>query len=156
MKRKLILCLTAVALTVPPAMADCFDAVIKKFKSKPKAEYVAIPRLLMAAANAAGAGKDAPGKVSSLKVLELSDCAPEVRAAFTREVNAAAKTDPKTEELMRVNDDGDRVVIWGEGDSTTLKTMYVYAIEDKGDCVFVAMKGKFRRSDVGEMAKKTK
>lgn len=156
MKRKLILCLTGLALTIPPAMADCFDAVIKKFKSKPKAEYVSVPSFLMAIANAAGASKDAPGKVSSLKVLELSDCDASVRDAFTREVNAAAKADPKTEELMRANDDGDRVVIWGEGDAKTLKTMYVYAIEDKGDCVFVAMKGKFRRSDIGEMAKKKK
>lgn len=156
MKRKLILCLTGLALTIPPTMADCFDAVIKKFKSKPKAEYVAIPSFLMAIANAAGASKDAPGKVSSLKVLELSDCDASVRDAFTCEVNAAAKADPKTEELMRANDDGDRVVIWGEGDAKTLKTMYVYAVEDKGDCVFVAMKGKFRRSDIGEMAKKKK
>lgn len=156
MKKKLILAAAAVLLSAQAALADGFDAVFKTFKKKEGVEYVSVPKfLLLLATPKMTNGEGMPGKVSGLKVLDASGAEATMRTNLANAVANAAAADPKIEELMRVSDSGEKVRMWGTGDKDHIKQLYIYA-EDGKDCSFIALSGKFRRSDVGSMAPKKK
>ena len=89
-------------------------------------------------------------KLSSVRVLDLDDCAPVVKQRFAEET--ANLEDKGYETLISVNDEGEKVRIYlrrEKGDITEL--LIVNRSDD--DASMVQLKGKIKESEIGNLVK---
>ena len=138
-----LIILSAVSLS---ASAGDPGKIFEEFKNVENAEYVKVPRFLMWLARATGGINDVPmaGKVSGVKVLEISGIKAADRARFDRRL---ASETSGLEELINVKDDGSKVRIFSHADGKTFKNLYILAT-DSADCSFIEISGKFTADDL--------
>lgn len=129
------------------------DRLFKDFASETSAEYVKVPRFLMWVGTTFASGDESESriakKIKGVRVLELSDCNEDVKARFCDRVN-----DLRTEgleEIVRMNDSGEKVRIYGKVKGDDIKDLLVFCGDRDGDCVLVEIKGKFGMGDIADI-----
>lgn len=151
----LTMCLVIVAHT---AFAQIAGSLIDQFKNEPKAEFVHIPRLMMAMGKITPKGgiydKDDPAgndiikKISSMRMLDLGCCSPDTKQRFQ---NAIANLNTKGyEELIHANDDGDNTRILTKMKGGKICELLILN-GSNDDCTVVELKGKIRTSDLSKL-----
>lgn len=146
--------LTACAGNINP------DEIFDSFRNEPQAECIQVPKILLkmgttfAAVSADDNGErqalSMASKLSSVRVLDLDDCAPVVKQRFAEET--ANLEDKGYETLISVNDEGEKVRIYlrrEKGDITEL--LIVNRSDD--DASMVQLKGKIKESEIGNLVK---
>ena len=151
----LTMCLVIVAHT---AFAQTADNLIDQFKNEPKAEFVHIPRLMMAMGKITPksgiydkddpTGNDIIKKISSMRMLDLGCCSPDTKQRFQ---NAIANLNTNGyEELVRVNDNGEKTRILTKMKGETICELLILN-GGNDDCTIVEIKGKIRTSDLSKL-----
>lgn len=155
MKRLALILLVAI-LTLPVALADkvtTADDLFKEFSSVRKAESVKINSFLMWLAKLSmGNDPDAEivKKISSVRVLDLESCSPEVKTRFAN--RAARVTVDDMEDLVNVNEDGNKVKILAQIKKEKIHKLLVMCY-GQSDCCLVEINGKFDLQDLDGVVK---
>ena len=136
------------------------DELFDSFCNEPHAECVRVPKLLLKLGTTFAAvdaddreerqALKLASKLSSVRVLDLDDCAPVVKQRFAEET--ANLEDKGYETLISVNDEGEQVRIYlrrEKGDITEL--LIVNRSDD--DASMVQLKGKIKESEIGNLVK---
>ena len=136
------------------------DELFDSFCNEPHAECVRVPKLLLKLGTTFAAvdaddreerqALKLSSKLSSVRVLDLDDCAPVVKQRFAEET--ANLEDKGYETLISVNDEGEKVRIYlrrEKGDITEL--LIVNRSDD--DASMVQLKGKIKESEIGNLVK---
>lgn len=136
------------------------DELFDSFCNEPHAECVRVPKLLLKLGTTFAAvdaddreerqALKLASKLSSVRVLDLDDCAPVVKQRFAEET--ANLEDKGYETLISVNDEGEKVRIYlrrEKGDITEL--LIVNRSDD--DASMVQLKGKIKESEIGNLVK---
>lgn len=148
MKKYLFILLLALG-AAQTLQAGNVNAIFREFKEESKAEYVSIPSFVMKLGKMFADKDDAEdklaSKISSVKMLDLEDCNPDVKARFRKRL--ANLKDEEYETLMRVNDDGDKVRILMKQKKDTVKELLIVCEGDE-DCALILLKGDFRLEDI--------
>lgn len=130
---KKVLLIMALCLSAQMTWAKAFDGVFSKFRGVENAEYVKVPGLLARLGTMSVNSKDLKDmpmniKVSGIRVLEMSECAPEEKVSFQNAVKAAGKN---CELMLEAIEGDDQSIIWLEPkNSKKYKTMIIYSAED--------------------------
>lgn len=138
-----------VAVTFVGCHAAGFDRIFKEFKHAANVEYVSVPSwLLKLGSIGTDDSDDMPGKVSGVKVLDLEKCGSDVKKRLFSRVEELSGG---YEEILRVNDDGEKVRMWIVGDEKKISKLYIFALDDS-DCAFIELKGEFSYDKLDELA----
>ena len=154
MKRIALILLVAI-LSLPVALASTIttDGLFKEFSKEPKAESVNINSFFMWLVKMSmGNDTDAEivKKISSVRVLDLESCSPEVKTRFAN--RAAQITVSDMEDLINVNEDGNKVKILGQIKKEKIHKLLVMCY-GQGDCCLVEINGKFDMQDLDGVVK---
>lgn len=154
--KRLALILLIVTLFLPVAMiaqVTTTDELFKEFATAPKAESVNLNSFLMWLAKfAVGNDPDAKvvKKISSVRVLDLESCSKDVKTRFA---NRAAKvTINDMEDLMNVNEDGNKVKILAKIKKEKIHKLLVMCY-GTSDCCLIEINGKFDMNDLDGVVK---
>ena len=136
------------------------DEIFDSFCNEPHAECVRVPKLLLKLGTTFAAvdaddreerqALKLASKLSSVRVLDLDDCAPVVKQRFAEET--ANLEDKGYETLISVNDEGEKVRIYlrrEKGDITEL----LIGNRSDDDASMVQLKGKIKESEIGNLVK---
>ena len=150
---KQLITLIALMLLAQATWATDIKDVFNEFKDTPRAEYVSISPFLMKIGQCFIDEEEGPEmalakQVRSMKVLDLSDCSPEVKARFTRRM--ADLDDKGYETLVRVNDEGEKVNILVKQKNDVIREMLIVCA-GTDDCTLVFFKGKFKPEDIDRL-----
>lgn len=140
------------------SQAQNVDALFKEFKDAANAEYVHLPKMLIkfgakvTRSNAEDAddrrAADLVKKIEAVRVLDLDDCPRSVKSRFVR---AIAHLDTAGyEELVRVNDEGQRVRIMTKSKNDRIRELVVVN-GDGEDCQLVQLKVNVSPEDVDRL-----
>lgn len=134
--------------------ASSVDALFKEFSKVENAEYVNLNPLMMKMAGMFVSMSDSEtgklaGKIKSVKVLTL-DKSPESDRQRLGERISKLNTDGY-DELMRVNDNGQKVRILAKLDNDSAIRQLIVLCNDSSECSLVSVKGKFSKNDIGEV-----
>lgn len=124
------------------------DDIFNEFSSAQNAEYVNInPFITWLGKQFIGDDADAAivKKTKSVRVLDLDDCSTEEKAKFSKRINAL--NTKGYEEMMRVNDKGERVKILAKIKDEIIHQMLIVC-SGNDDCVLVEVNGKFTMDDI--------
>ena len=132
--------LTALLLMATGGMAQTVNGLFNRYEDKPGAEYKNLAPLLMGIIKTFAADISEEGRVikniKSIKVLNLEECAPEVRQEFAQKTRTLKPR--RMELLMQVKNGKKNVSIWGKTRRNTVRQLLVIT-NDK----MVRIKGKF-------------
>lgn len=142
----------AAVISAPAVRAGELDAVFNKFKNRPNVEYVKVPKWLvkLGGLSADIGAEPLAGKVEGVKVLSMSDASKADKARFDNRFSKAASS---LDEMLRVNDGGDKVTILTRKDGDKYRNIYILAT-DSSQCTLVEISGKFTADDIREMVNK--
>lgn len=151
----LTMCLVIAAHT---AFAQTAGSLIDQFKNEPKAEFVHIPRLMMALGKIVAKSciddeddrksYDIVKKISSMRVLDLGYCPSDTKQRFR---NALGNLNTKGyEELVRVNDDGENTRILTKMKGGKICELLILN-GGSDDCTIVEIKGEIRTGDLNRL-----
>lgn len=151
MMRKIIVAMVLM-LGVQMSQAQTVSGLFSEFRSEENAEYVSVPRILMQiskwAMRCMMEEDEVPQivyKISSVRVLELSDCSGEVQDRFAARMK---KLKIKGyEPLVAVKEDGNNVKIWGKVDGEEIREL-VIGVHGDGDAVLCCIKGRLGMDDI--------
>lgn len=157
MMKKLI-CTALMLLAIQLSWAVNAKQLFAEFKDAENADYVSIPSLLMKMGrmfmdddeDKSDAGADLAKKINSMKVLDLEKCSGNVKRRFMKRVNEL-NTDGY-EELMRVNDENEKVKILIREEGTTIKEV-LFVCSGPEDCALIQFTGDFKESDIEILVK---
>lgn len=124
------------------------DKLFDEFGKEPNAECVHISPFMMSIGRLfASNGEEGKimGKINSMRVLDLEECPAEVKERFDKQAGKAATGE--YEELMRVNDQGEKVRIWMKMQKEVIREL-LFVCTGNGDCTLVQIKGKFSKDDI--------
>lgn len=164
MKRYLLLPLLLLVLTCTSGCArtkndTSIDGLFKEFSQAENAEYVNLNPFMMTLAKMATSVADSDAakvtsKIKSVKVLSLEDSPAETKRRLSQRL-ADLNTDGY-EELIRVNDNGEKVRIFArmDKDSSTIRRLIVLC-SDSNDCTLVSIQGKFSKDDINAVVSNT-
>lgn len=131
--------------------------LFNEFKNAENADYVSIPHLLLKMGqmfmddeDKSDAGAELAKKINSMKVLDLEKCSDSVKRRFMKRVDEL-NTDGY-EELMRVNDEDEKVKILIREEGTTIKEMLIVC-SSPDDCALIQFTGDFKESDIEALVK---
>ncbi len=144
------LMLLLVALSAPVAMANkCADQLFDKYKSSEHFEYVKVPSIVMAAGKAAGGVSDMPlvGDTKSMRMLVLENGTDGLREEFRKGVDSMSDS---LEMITKINDSGEKVVIWQEPGKNSIKAFFLF-VEEKDELMFMELKGNFKHEDMAKL-----
>lgn len=127
--------------------------VFNEFKDTPRAEYVSISPFLMSIGKCFINEEEGPEmalakQIKSMKVLDLEDCSPDVKARFSRRIADLCHDGYET--LVRVNDEGEKVNILVKEKNNVIREMLILCTSPD-DCTMVLFKGKFKTEDIDRL-----
>lgn len=128
--------------------AQGINGIFNEFGQEKNADYVNISPFLMKLGKLfAGQDEDARmvKKVKSMRVLDLEDCTPRVKERFHKRVNKLNLDG--YDELMRINDDGDKVRVLMKMKKETIRELLLVCTGGE-DCTLVQINGKFTKDDI--------
>ena len=138
--KRMIWILTALLLMATGGMAQTVNGLFNRYEDEPGAECKNLGPLLMGLVKTFAADKSEEGRViksiKSIKVLDLEECAPEVRQEFAQKTRNLKPR--RMELLMQVKNGKKNVSIWGKTRRNTVRQLLVIT-DDK----MVRIKGKF-------------
>lgn len=146
--KKIIWILTALLLMATGGMAQTVNGLFNRYEDEPGAECKNLGPLLMGLVKTFAADKSEEGRViksiKSIKVLDLEECAPEVRQEFAQKTRNLRPWG--MELLVQVKDEDDNVSIWGKMRRNTVRQLLIVT-DDK----MVRIKGKFDLDNIANM-----
>ena len=130
------------------SQAQTVDGIIREFRSEEDAVCVKVPWLPMKLVGLFA--DDEAGRVirhiSSIRVLDLSDCSQQVQERF------AAKMEQLKlegyEPLLVVKDDGSSVKMWGKMKGEKIKELLIGVSGDDNEPALIRIKGNLRMDDL--------
>ena len=138
--KRMIWILTALLLMATGGMAQTVNGLFNRYEDEPGAECKNLGPLLMGLVKTFAADKSEEGRViksiKSIKVLDLEECAPEVRQEFAQKTRNLKPWG--MELLVQMKDEDDNVSIWGKMKRNTVRQLLIVT-DDK----MVRIKGKF-------------
>lgn len=145
MKRIIITIALAATLSVEALCAGAFDSVFSRFKGRQNVEYVKVPKMLLKLGLACG-DVDLPAAkgLDGVRVLSMSGASDAEMQDFGNRVDMAAAA---LDELMRVNDGGNKVLILSKKDGERFKGIYIVTQADSV-CALIELSGKFTADDI--------
>ena len=136
------------------------DELFDSFCNEPHAECVRVPKLLLKLGTTFAAvdaddreerqALKLASKLSSVRVLDLDDCAPVVKQRFAEET--ANLEDKGYETLISVNDEGEKVRICLRRENDYITELLIVNRSDD-DASMVQLKGKIKESEIGNLVK---
>lgn len=142
-----LLLLLACQLTYGQSLDSLFD----EFGKAPNAECVRISPFLMSVGRLFAGneeGSEIVKKVKSMRVLDLEDCPAEVKERFGQQAKKADTGD--YEELMRINDNGDKVRVLMKMKKEVIREL-LFVCTGNDDCTLVQINGKFTKKDIDRL-----
>lgn len=140
------------------SQAQTVDALFKEFKDATNAEYVHLPKILMRLGGKfiSNEAEDADDRmiaklahrINSLRVLDMDDCSKTVRQRFTHALDRL--TTAGYEELIRVNDDGDRVRIISRSKGGRIRELVIIK-GGNDDCALVQLKLNINQAELDRL-----
>lgn len=145
---KKIIVTMALILGVQMSQAQTVDGIIREFRGEKEAVCVRVPWLPMKLVGLFA--DDEAGRVirhiSSIRVLDLSDCSQQVQERF------AAKMEQLKlegyEPLLVVKDDGSSVKMWGKMKGEKIKELLIGVSGDDNEPALIRIKGNLRMDDL--------
>ena len=147
MMRKIIV-IMALMFGFQMSQAQTVDGIIREFRSEEEAVCVRVPWLPVKLVGLFA--DDEAGRVirhiSSIRVLDLSDCSQQVQERF------AAKMEQLKlegyEPLLVVKDDGSSVKMWGKMKGEKIKELLIGVSGDDNEPALIRIKGDLRMDDL--------
>lgn len=143
--KTLFICLLTIMFSVQ-VQGQTVDKIMKNFSGAKNAESVNIGKTGWNFIKMATIGSDKSGftkKISSVQVIDLSECAQDVKNKFAREVDDL--NDDKYEVLLKAKDDEDEVLILSKMEKSKIRELIII---EKNDPTIVRLKGKFDLNDI--------
>lgn len=143
---RILVVMMAVGMTAMTATAQSVDEIFTEFASESEATCVKVNPFMMWLSKAfMGGGEDAKiaRKVTSVRVLDVDDCGDAVKARFRNRMDGLAGGE--LEEIIRVNDDGEKVRVFARVEKDKIRKMLVLCSDD---CTLVEINGKFDMNDL--------
>ncbi len=143
---RILVVMMAVGMTATTATAQNVDEIFTEFASESEATCVKVNPFMMWLSKAfMGGGEDAKiaRKVTSVRVLDVDDCGDAVKARFRNRMDGLAGGE--LEEIIRVNDDGEKVRVFARVEKDKIRKMLVLCSDD---CTLVEINGKFDMNDL--------
>ncbi|MBR2359423.1 MAG: DUF4252 domain-containing protein [Bacteroidaceae bacterium] len=145
---KRIICIIAtLVMIMQGGMAQTVNGLFRQFKDLPEAEYKNLAPLLMGVIKTFAIDEEDDEvikSIKSIKVLDLEECAPEIRREYARKTR---NLKPRgMEMLMQVKEDDGTVCIWGKIKREKVKQVLVLT-PDK----MVSIKGKFDLEKISQL-----
>lgn len=140
-----------ILLTCQLAYGQSIDNLFDEFGKEPNAECVRISPFMMSIGRLfASNGEDGKvmRKIKSLKVLDLEECPNEVKERFGKQAGKA--TIENYEELMRINDQGDKVRVLTKMQKETIRELLLVCTGN-GNCTLIQINGKFTKDDIDKL-----
>lgn len=131
--------------------AQSMDSLFNEFGNERNADYVKVSSFMMKLGRMfSGNDEDTRfmRKIKSMKVLDLEECAPNVKERFNQKMNKMKPND--YEELMRVNDEGEKVRVLMKMKKETIREL-LFVCTGKEDCTLVQINGKFTKEDIDQL-----
>lgn len=127
------------------------DDMFKEFSQVENAEYVNVNPFMMKIASLGTLFADADAakiasKIKSVKVLTLDDSPADEKRRLNERISAL-NTDGY-EELIRINDNGEKVRILAKMDKDSTIRRLIVLCTDSSDCTLVSINGKFSPKDI--------
>lgn len=147
MKRLALTCIM-IFCTLAVGRAKDFSDLFDEFRTEQRADYVSVSPLMMKMARMftpAREGGEILHRIHSVRVLDLEECAPEVKQRFNREIDGISTKG--YEEMMRVKEEGELVRIFVKHDKDIIQEMVILCV-GHDDCTLVALTGKIRQKDI--------
>ena len=139
---KKLLALLVLAFTCQMAFCQTYDELINKFKDKPEAEAVEIPKLMLnlALTEADSNTKTLFKNIDCMKMLDLNNCSDTVKKDFMAQ---AGKLEAKYNKLADVSEDGETTLLFVDGEEDPIKAVIVIT-SSKEECEMVVLEGKLQ------------
>lgn len=126
------------------------DRLFKDFKSAKEAEYVSIPKIAMSLAhkfNKEDEDNEIAKHISSVRVLDLSDCSNSVKNDFA---SALTRLDSSFyEPMIEVNEDGEQVKLYVHKVDDVFHEILILTADNE-DCSAIQLKGKLTEKQLLE------
>ena len=139
--------IAAFVMIMQGGMAQTVNGLFRQFKDQPEAEYKNLAPLLMGVIKTFAIDEEDDEvikSIKSIKVLDLEECAPEIRREYARK---ARNLKPRgMEMLMQVKKDDGTVCIWGKIKREKVKQVLVLT-PDK----LVSIKGRFDLEKISQL-----
>ena len=146
MMRKIIV-IMALMFGFQMSQAQTVDGIIREFCSEEDAVCVKVPCLPMKLVGLFA--DDEAGRVirhiSSIRVLDLSDCSQQVQERFAAELQKLKMKG--YEPLLTVKDEGSHVKMWGKMNDERISEL-VIGVSGDGDATLCRIKGSLRMDDL--------
>ena len=146
MMRKIIV-IMALMFGFQMSQAQTVDGIIREFRSEEDAVCVKVPWLPMKLVGLFA--DDEAGRVirhiSSIRVLDLSDCSQQVQKRFAAELQKLKMKG--YEPLLTVKDEGSHVKMWGKMNDERISEL-VIGVSGDGDATLCYIKGSLRMDDL--------
>lgn len=131
--------------------AQDVDELFDKFRKETNAEYFNVSPFLMKFGRVfAGKGEHTKiiKKVRSARMIDLEDCNANVKEHFIQK--AGSYIPSGYEELMRMNDDGDKIrILMKMKKEKVRELLLIFYGED--DCMMMQVKGKLKKEDIDKL-----
>lgn len=151
MMRKIIVAMVLM-LGVQMSQAQTVNGLFSEFRGEENAEYINVPRILMQiskwAMRCMMEEDEVPQivyKISSVRVLELSECSEEVQDRFAAKMKKLKMRG--YEPLVAVKEGGSNVKIWGKVDGENVREL-VIGVHGDGDATLCRIKGELSMDDI--------
>ena len=146
MMKKIIVTMVLI-LGVQMSQAQTVDGIIREFRSEEDAVCVKVPWLPMRLVGLFA--DDEAGRVirhiSSIRVLDLSDCSQQVQERFATELQQLKMKG--YEPLLTVKDEGSHVKMWGKMNDERISEL-VIGVSGDGDATLCCIKGNLTMDDL--------
>ena len=146
MMRKIIVVM-ALMFGIQMSQAQTVDGIIREFRSEEDAVCVKVPWLPMRLVGLFA--DDEAGRVirhiSSIRVLDLSDCSQQVQERFAAELQKLKMKG--YEPLLTVKDDDSHIKMWGKMNDERISEL-VIGVSGDGDATLCCIKGNLTMDDL--------
>lgn len=131
--------------------AQSIDSLFKEFGNEKNADCIKVSSFMMSLGKMFAGhdkGTEIVGKIKSMRVLDLEDCPTDVKERFHKKVKRLNLDG--YDELMRVNDEGEKVHILMKTKKETIREL-LFVCTGKEDCTLVQINGKFTKDDIDRL-----
>lgn len=131
--------------------AQSIDGLFNEFGSEKNADCVKVSSFMMSLGRmfmGHNEGAEIVGKIKSIRVLDLESCTANVKKRFHQKANELNLKG--YDELMRVNDEGEKVRVLMKTKKETIREL-VFVCTGQKDCTLVQINGKFTKDDIDKL-----
>lgn len=129
------------------ASSKTLDDIFSEFSKAPHAENINLRKFLFSALKIANwDGKNFNKKVSSMSVLDLESCSPDIKLQFVEQIENLEMDG--YEVLMKVKDDDDNVLIMSKSKKDKIKELVIITVNDQA---IIRLKGDFTPNDLSDI-----